>query len=185
MPRSQQQFEKLREQTKHKIMAAALRLFAERGFHTTTVAEIAKKAGVAAGLLYNYFDGKDALLTEIVKAAQDDLRALIERTLKGDDRQNLLSFTISLLSSMKAKRESWRILLRVMLQPDAKRVVPSTEREFEGHLAKAVQRLSRGRLGKQRISKSDLPEILHAVLMTYLVTENEALARKLAGLLFK
>jgi AcrR family transcriptional regulator len=43
------------------ILAAALELFVERGFHGTAVPQVAKRANVAAGTIYNYFDSKEAL----------------------------------------------------------------------------------------------------------------------------
>ncbi len=48
-----------------RIMDAAIKVFAERGFHTATVAEIAKAAGVADGTIYLYFKGKDDLLLRL------------------------------------------------------------------------------------------------------------------------
>ncbi|WP_254715427.1 TetR/AcrR family transcriptional regulator [Actinomadura sp. NAK00032] len=48
-----------------RILAAALRLFAERGFDGTPVQEIVEAAEVTKGALYHYFDSKDDLLYEI------------------------------------------------------------------------------------------------------------------------
>lgn len=47
------------------ILAAATEVFAERGFHRTRVSDIAKKAGVAYGLIYHYFESKDDVLESI------------------------------------------------------------------------------------------------------------------------
>ncbi len=49
------------------ILDAALGLFADQGFHGTSVPEIARKAGVAAGTIYRYFDGKDALVNVLYR----------------------------------------------------------------------------------------------------------------------
>ncbi|WP_243708268.1 TetR/AcrR family transcriptional regulator [Actinomadura sp. GC306] len=48
-----------------RILAAALRLFAERGFDGTSVQNIVAAAEVTKGALYHYFDSKDDLLYEI------------------------------------------------------------------------------------------------------------------------
>ncbi len=55
-----------------KILAAASRLFAEKGFHRTTTKEIAEAADVAEGTLYNYFDNKNDLLLEIVNRLSEN-----------------------------------------------------------------------------------------------------------------
>ncbi|MEM7677555.1 MAG: helix-turn-helix domain-containing protein, partial [Myxococcota bacterium] len=44
------------------ILKAAVEVFADRGFHRTRVSDIAKRAGVAYGLIYHYFDSKDHVL---------------------------------------------------------------------------------------------------------------------------
>ena len=51
---------------KAEIVLQAERLFTERGFTSTRMADIAEAAGVTKGLLYWYFENKQALLTEIV-----------------------------------------------------------------------------------------------------------------------
>jgi AcrR family transcriptional regulator len=53
------------------IMQAALELIAERGFHDAPMAEIAEKAGVAAGTIYRYFENKDLLITELHRELEE------------------------------------------------------------------------------------------------------------------
>ena len=51
MPRSEEQFEKMREATREKIREAAVYLFARKGLEATGVSDIARRAGVSSGLL--------------------------------------------------------------------------------------------------------------------------------------
>ena len=53
--------EKNKEETKQRILKAALQLFKERGLEGTTTKEISKKAGIAEGTLFNYFKTKEDL----------------------------------------------------------------------------------------------------------------------------
>ncbi|MFO7572149.1 MAG: TetR/AcrR family transcriptional regulator [Gaiellaceae bacterium] len=54
------------EQDKRKrILDAAIRVFAEHGYHGARVGDIAEDAGVAHGLLYHYFASKDDVLRTI------------------------------------------------------------------------------------------------------------------------
>src|SRR6266478_5564709 len=65
-----------------RILDAAIRVFAERGFHSATVAEIARAAGVADGTIYLYFKGKDDLLLRLfaeMKAAVAQERSAAEK----------------------------------------------------------------------------------------------------------
>ncbi len=59
-------FEEIRYERKKQIMNSALHLFATKGFHQTSISSIAKHAQISKGLMYNYFESKDALLCEII-----------------------------------------------------------------------------------------------------------------------
>lgn len=50
------------------IQRAALELFVQRGFHGTTVPDIATRAGVGAGTIYRYFPSKEVLVNELYRA---------------------------------------------------------------------------------------------------------------------
>jgi TetR/AcrR family fatty acid metabolism transcriptional regulator len=56
-----------------RILQAAVKVFAERGFHTATVAEIARAAGVADGTIYLYFKSKDDLLLRLFDEKMTEL----------------------------------------------------------------------------------------------------------------
>jgi AcrR family transcriptional regulator len=53
------------EPVRRRLLGEATRLFAERGFESTSVQEIVAAAGVTKGAMYHYFDSKDDLLKEI------------------------------------------------------------------------------------------------------------------------
>lgn len=57
---------------KDRIMDAALRIFAEKGFQNTTIAEISKKAGVSEATVYEYFGTKEDLLFAIPEKISND-----------------------------------------------------------------------------------------------------------------
>ncbi|WP_258105416.1 TetR/AcrR family transcriptional regulator [Marinoscillum sp. MHG1-6] len=71
-PRSKQQFEELREASIRKILDASLELFGTTGYENTSIAQIAKVAGVSKGLIYNYFESKEAVLKVLI----EDLTAI-------------------------------------------------------------------------------------------------------------
>ena len=50
---------------RNQILAAAAKVFAEKGFHAATIKDIAKEAGIAHGTIYNYFENKTALMLGI------------------------------------------------------------------------------------------------------------------------
>ena len=70
------------------ILDAAIHVFADRGFHRTTVRDVAKAAGVADGTIYNYFDNKTALLIGILDPL-DERQAPVEPAPESDDLHSL------------------------------------------------------------------------------------------------
>lgn len=64
-----------KSQRRDEILAAAKIVFAHKGFHATTVADIAKQAGLAYGLIYWYFDSKDDLFHALMAGEEEALRA--------------------------------------------------------------------------------------------------------------
>ena len=69
------------DETRTRILEAALRVFRERGFEKATMREIATEAGVAVGAAYYYFDSKDALVMAFYERAQGEMHAEIEAAL--------------------------------------------------------------------------------------------------------
>src|SRR5689334_13840536 len=59
------------------ILDAALRMFADRGYHGTTVPDVAEAAGVGTGTLYRYFAHKEALVNEVYRDAKQHLRTAL------------------------------------------------------------------------------------------------------------
>ena len=62
-----------KEQTKKRILAAALALFQENGLESTTTRQISRRAGIAEGTLFNYFKTKEDLALYFFQRETDDL----------------------------------------------------------------------------------------------------------------
>jgi AcrR family transcriptional regulator len=48
------------------ILSAAMKCFVENGFHGSSMAEVAKRAGMSVGHIYHYYESKDAIIEAIV-----------------------------------------------------------------------------------------------------------------------
>ncbi len=86
--------ERERLQHRQEILAAALRLFAERGFYNVSMHEIAKAAEFATGTLYNFFRSKEDLFFEVLVSCAEESIALVLGALEdpGDEREKLGRF---------------------------------------------------------------------------------------------
>ena len=79
----------------HRILEAAVRIFAKQGFHQSTVAQIAKEAGVADGTIYLYFKNKDDILVQFfsyrTKQVFEQFQAEVDRASNSLDKlRNLI-----------------------------------------------------------------------------------------------
>lgn len=65
--------ERKKQETRHRLMDAAMRLFCERGYDATTVKDITGAADVAKGTFFNYFEAKEAILPVIAASRLEQL----------------------------------------------------------------------------------------------------------------
>ena len=73
-----------KEIARNKIIQAAIKIFSKKGFHKSTMEEIAKEVGVSKGTLYTYLKSKDEILKEIWKSNNQDILDL-KKTFKEYD----------------------------------------------------------------------------------------------------
>ena len=69
----------LQQQRVEEIVAAATACFLEKGFHKTSVQDIAGRAGLSMGLLYRYFPSKEAIIEAAATTAGREAREHIEQ----------------------------------------------------------------------------------------------------------
>jgi AcrR family transcriptional regulator len=62
---------------RRKVLDAALVMFADRGFHGTTMPDVAKASKVGTGTLYHYFEDKEQLVNEVFRDFKLQLRAAL------------------------------------------------------------------------------------------------------------
>jgi TetR/AcrR family transcriptional regulator, fatty acid metabolism regulator protein len=122
------------EERRRRIVAAAVRVFAEKGFHTSRVSDVSAEAGVAHGLLYHYFRSKDELLETIFRetwrALLDALREVEE---SGDPaREQLRKVAAIVLRTWTRDPDLVRVLVReVTRSPHVQREVAEIAQAFQ------------------------------------------------------
>jgi AcrR family transcriptional regulator len=115
-PRSVKQNEQLREQSRDKILASALELFGTKGFHSTSIEEIARHAGVSKGLMYNYFGSKLELLYGIFNREMNQGDQILERLRQlPDARSRLVAIIDSSIQYIRSMPAELRLLTSLSL----------------------------------------------------------------------
>src|SRR5690606_36087727 len=73
-----------REAKRYAILEAAARIFNERGYHSTSMSDVADALGVSKPFLYYYIKDKEDLLFECSNIATEQLRTLLDDVRKAD-----------------------------------------------------------------------------------------------------
>ena len=61
------------------ILEAALVCFAKRGFHQTSMHDISTEAAISVGLIYRYFENKEAVISAMADRHKKEINAMLER----------------------------------------------------------------------------------------------------------
>ncbi len=120
-PRTPQQYEEIREERKTLIMDVALKLFAKEGYHNTTISHIAKHAGISKGLMYNYFTGKEELLSEIINRSMEEISKYFDPNKDGYlTEEEFELFIRKLFFILREKLSFWRLFYQFFMQKDVR-----------------------------------------------------------------
>lgn len=125
MPRTKQQFEAIRKESRSKILNAALKVFAKQGYSSASIGAIAQTAGVSKGLMYNYFKSKDDMLHELMIGMMETLMCefIPLKPANKFTRQDITNFINAGIDLVKEKPDFWKLYFSVFVQPDVMAIV--------------------------------------------------------------
>lgn len=103
-----------RANSKEKIIYTALELFSNHGFEKTSIREIARAADISLGLLYNYFESKEALLKAIVLDGISDIQRSFD--FEPEEQNKLEALINKIFAILKKKKKHWRLLHSIRMQ---------------------------------------------------------------------
>ncbi len=139
------------EQRRAEILEAALRLFSSKGFHDTTMEEVANAAGVAKGTIYLYFQSKEHLLlalkrdfmqglTDAVANIVADAIEQLEGGSKGTDYRDIIDDIFqAVVDYHTSRREAVEVVVRQSPSPDLVNEALELERDYLGLITSAFR----------------------------------------------
>ncbi len=195
--------EESRQQTRQRLLEAAARVFAERGYHATSVEQVAEAAGYTKGAVYANFSSKDELFLALLEQrSQQDLGSWTSPGGVSRSLEDVLRGQEKLHSHMGEEESRWCLLtlefyLYAMREPQARQKLArlyASVRErleqlfsayYEAHgqrpalrveqLAWAVLGLSSGLALQATLDPKSVPKELFQDVMGYiLATSTEA-----------
>lgn len=134
------------EQRIAQILQAALQCFLAKGFHQTSMRDIAQSAGVSLGNLYNHFPGKEAIILAVAVAESEELAPLLQRLAASEgERAQVLAF----LRDFHAlcRQPEWATLAVEVLAESARNpavaeAFAANRRQLQAALAEALQQVA-------------------------------------------
>ncbi len=160
------------QKTKERIIAAASKVLAEKGYEATTLREISREAQAAPGLVHYYFGGKDELLVEVLKAAGRRFHQRMERLVQQvPAEQSLEAFLAQLYERVELEPEVYRLryesfslgLHNPLIEPKVRERLAQRRDELGSVIAKVLEN-SEGTEDAQRSSLD--PTLLAALLLS-------------------
>ena len=159
--------EEFREYARASILEAAEQVLADQGLHTARIEEMARKARVAVGTIYNLIGDRDALVVEILKLRHQEVLSLLGSTLEAARCQPFRAQAERMVVALSGYlREHWGFL-RVIMESETgpacshKRVSQDTRAE--------VLRLHRELIARgirERVLRADGRELYPVMLMS-------------------
>ncbi|MGB7584604.1 MAG: TetR/AcrR family transcriptional regulator [Terriglobales bacterium] len=181
-----------RAATQQALIQAALRLFASKGYESTTTREIAASAGCAEGLIHRYFHGKAGLLPALVEyQIAQELVEIRHRPRSADGlEEEFIQLVAWEIEYLWKQRDFLRVFIsRALVDPSVTRVM---NRAFLSSRTRAVMNLLKRHRQCASLPRGDLDALAQSVGMFGLVFgfmrpivlgQDRARARKMAATL--
>ena len=110
---------------REEILRAAVALFGERGYHASSIDDIARAAGISKALIYEHFSSKEELHMRLLEENARELMQRLAEATAGDLRaeQRLEAGLDAFFRFVEERRDAWRILFQEVTDPGVARTL--------------------------------------------------------------
>ena len=110
------------EERRAGILDAALAVFSARGYHSSSIDDIAREAGISKALIYEHFDSKQGLYGDLLERNANELFERLASSIAGVEVEagaaRLATGLDAFFSFVEERRDAWRILFRDVSDPE-------------------------------------------------------------------
>jgi AcrR family transcriptional regulator len=161
-PRTEEQYREIREEKKALIRQAALELFAKDGYHATSISKIAEKANISKGLIYNYFESKEAVIRDLLDDGIQKMLGGLDMNKDGVlERDEVEHYLNEIFDIIKANPEFWKLYFSVSLQPAIYNLVKEKIEELTTPIFKMITNYFK----KQGFASPETETLIFAALL--------------------
>jgi len=149
---------------RERLLAAALKLFNEKGYAATSVREVVAEADVTKPVLYYYFGNKEGIFLELVQSSNTTFEGLLQGiSLEGSARESIIRFSCDLLEAIEGRLDLVRFLYAMYYGPP--QGAPSVDLEanyFE--MLELMQKLVGNGIEKGELLPENVEDVSRAIL---------------------
>jgi len=170
-PKTKKQNEVIRQQSIAAIKQAALYLFAHKGYGNTSISAIAKEANVSKGLMYNYFDSKQALLLAVIEDAASLVQELLPNVANEEipAKEQLRQLINGSFNWVKSNMAYYKLIASLVFQEEAITAMGDFIRlKAEAHILLGEQLFKRMKYDNPRLAAFELGALFDGIFMAYL-----------------
>ena len=130
------------EERRAGILRAALAVFSARGYHPSSIDDIAREAGISKALIYEHFDSKQGLYGDLLEQNANELFEQLAEALAGVEVESgaarLAAGLNAFFAFVEARRDAWRILFRDVTDPDTSAALARILEQVTGVVAALI-----------------------------------------------
>src|SRR6185295_5635951 len=149
------------QERRAQLITCAARLFAERGYHPTSVADIVAALGVGKGVFYWYFASKEELLTELLKASNYELRKRQQQAI-GAEADPVRRIELGMRATLEWFHSHREYFAIIQFAATDETFAPVLARNREISIADTIRHLKDG-IVDGRITDNDPALLAHAI----------------------
>lgn len=172
MPRTKEQFEEIRKEKSGHIKKVALELFATEGYHSTAISKIAKAANISKGLLYNYFESKEALIKEIIHEGIAESFESFDPNHDGVlTSEEFELFVREHFRLIKERKAFYKLFYTIIMQPDVQELAQHESIDVANNVQKLTYEYFAKRFNDPEMEMLMYSSFLKGLSIQYLFTE--------------
>ena len=127
--------------TRQRLIRSALELFTTRGYHDTTTAQIAKKAGIAEGTIYRHFASKQHLVNELYRAALRWAARIVQDTARDPEAATARARLTAVAHALVEGATQETAIVKLGLLEPLSAIIDDESRKTERDFRTALERL--------------------------------------------
>jgi AcrR family transcriptional regulator len=149
------------------ILDAALVCFAKRGFHQTSMHDISAEAGISVGLIYRYFENKEAVISAMADRHKEEISEMLERARKAPTLLESLEILFTAHCCEDAPQVVSAFVVDLYAEasrnPQVADLVRDVLKTAMDGVTELIARAPEAQNARQGLSPADLAELIFAV----------------------